>query len=228
MRALELVGAVIAAACLVGGGLVVASSASALPGPDATGQLLLSTDPSPLGMHDLPPGGEVDWQVRAALDADTGSDLSLEVEAEGAMATDAGGLRLSIERCSAAWSGLACPAGDAAEVVPTAPIADAVAAPPLLVMHLDRTGVTHLLVRLTLPVSAGEAFVGTTASVRIVLTAAGEEATVGTDVPGVETHAPGALASTGVAVAGPALIGAGIVVAGVVIASLRRRREAAA
>ena len=91
MRALELLGAGIAVACLVGGALVVASSASAsasangAPGADTSGQLLLSTDPDPLGVHDLPPGGEVDWQVVAALEADTGSDLSMQVSATGPM-----------------------------------------------------------------------------------------------------------------------------------------------
>lgn len=228
MRAFELLGAAVAVACLVGGALVVASSASAAPGADTTGELLLGTDPDPLGMHDLPPGGEVDWQVVAALDADTGSDLSLGVEATGPMTTSAGGMRLSVTRCSVAWSSLSCPAGDAVPVLDTTPIASVVGETPTHVTHLGRTGSTHLLVRLTLPTSAGNAFVGTQATVRLVLTAAGDVGTVGTGPD--PTSAAGSLAATGVSVAGPALLGAGILATGLVVASLRRRRvgEAAA
>jgi hypothetical protein len=219
MRVLELIGAVAAVACLTGGALVVASSASAAPADATTGRLLLSTDPAPLGMHDLPPGGEVDWQVRAALDADTGSELSLAVEATGPMTTDPGGMRLSIQRCSVAWSSISCPAGDAADVIDAAPIAGIAGTAPVHVTHLARTGTTHLLVRLMLPPSAGGTFVGTTASVRLVLTAAGDVGTVGAGTD----PAPSTLASTGVAIGGPALLGLGILCTGLVIASARGR-----
>jgi LPXTG-motif cell wall-anchored protein len=225
MRALELIGAVVATACLVGGGLVLASSASAsaAPGADAAGRLLLSTDPDPLGVQDLPPGGEVDWQVLAALDAATGSELDLRVEATGPMTTSAAGMRLSVSRCSVAWSSLSCPAGDAASVLDTTPIVDVAGGAASHVTHLSRTGSTHLLVRITLPASAGNAFVGTEATVRLVLTAAGDVGTVGT---GPDPTA-GSLAATGVSAAGPALLGVGILAAGVVVASRRRRRAEA-
>jgi hypothetical protein len=223
MRALELAGAGVALVCLLGGGLAVASAASAAPGPDTTGRLLLSTDPDPLGMHDLPPGGEVDWQVIARLDADTGSDLSVQVVANGPMTTTAGGLQLNVQRCSTAWASLTCPAGDAADVIGTAPVVGLTGGSPTRVTHLTRTGQTHLLVRLMLPTAAGNAFVGTTASVRLVLTAAGDVGSVGTG-PDPTT---GGLAATGVQVAGPALIGAGILATGLVIASVRRRRAEA-
>ena len=223
MRALELVGAVVATACIVSGGLVLAASASAAPGADAAGRLLLGTDPDPLGVHDLPPGGEVDWQVIAALDAETGSDLDLQVEATGPMTTSAAGMRLSVSRCSVAWSSLSFPAGDAASVLDTIPVVDVVGGAPSHVTHLSRTGSTHLLVRLTLPTSAGNAFVGTGATVRLVLTAAGDVGTVGT---GPDPTA-GSLAATGVSVAGPALLGVGILAAGVVVAARRRRRTEA-
>ncbi len=223
MRALELAGAVIAAVCLGGGGLVMASGASAAPAPDSAGALLLSTDPSPLGIQDMPPGAETDWQVHAALDADTGSELTLAVEASGPMTTSAGGIRLSIQRCSAAWSSLSCPSGDPATVIPEGPLASVVGAAAVRVTHLTRTGSTHLLVRFSLPDAAGDAFAGTSASVRLVLTAGGDVDTVGTG-PDAE---PSALATTGVAVAGPALVGVGILLAGLVAASLRRRQAEA-
>jgi LPXTG-motif cell wall-anchored protein len=143
----------------------------------------------------------------------------MQVSATGPMTASAAGMRLSVARCSVAWSSLSCPAGDAASVLETAPIVTVIGGSPSHVTYLGRTGSTHLLVRITLPTSAGDAFVGTQATVRLVLTAAGDEGTVGT---GPDPTA-GSLAATGISVAGPALLGVGILTAGLVVASRRRR-----
>lgn len=217
MRALEILGVVLAAALAAAGGTCVAASAQAAPQVGAAGRLQLSTAPDPLGVQDLAPGETAYWRVDAALLVEERARLWLAVDGAGGMSTDPAGLRVEVLRCPVAWTSSLCPSGDESVVLPDAPVARLLGADAVPVTTISPAAPAHLLAVVRLPTSA---FVGRNGTVRLTLTADGDTETV-------STGSRGRLPSTGAVLAGPLLLGAGMLLGGVVLASARGRRRAA-
>lgn len=217
MRALELLGAALAAALVVAGGSFVASSAQAAPQVGPAGRLQLSTAPDPLGVQELAPGETAYWRVDAALLADERAQLWLAVDGAGRLSTDAGALQVEVRACRTAWTSLLCPGGDDTVVLPAGPVASLLGTAAVPVATISPASPAHLLAIMRLPSSA---FVGQNGTVRLTFTADGDTRTV-------STGDSGRLPSTGTMIGGPLLLGSGLLLAGVVLASARGRRRTA-
>jgi hypothetical protein len=215
MRMLEILGAVLAAALVAAGGVVVASGAQAAPHVGPAGRLQLTTAPDPLGVRDLSPGESAFWHVDAALLVDDRARLWLAVGGTGPLSTDAAALRVQVRRCGVAWVSTLCPSGDESVVLPDAPVASLLGAAAVPLGTLSPASPAHLLATVRLPSSA---FVGESGTLRLTFTADGDTRTVSTDDP---RHLP----ATGVVVGGPLLLGAGLLLGGVVLAAERGRRR---
>jgi len=93
-------------AMLVSGLMLVSSKAIAavLIPESAPGLISLWTDTYPLEFPDLDAGESAFVRLTVQLDHTDHGDLTLEVRKFGDMATTAGGLELSVERCAVEWT----------------------------------------------------------------------------------------------------------------------------
>jgi hypothetical protein len=221
VRPLEVLGAALAAILAVAGGVAVVSSAQAAPHVGPAGRLELRTNPDPLGVQDMPPGATVHWEVTASLLVDETAELWLAVDGAGAMSTDPAGLTLEVRRCGGAWSSTSCPSGDDTVVLADAPVASRIGVRAVPVGAISAARAGHLLAIVRLPATPGRSFAGSSGTLRLVLTAGGDTATV-------STRDPARLATTGAALGGPLALSGGLLLGGIVLAAVRGRRNARA
>lgn len=228
-RSTSAVAIVISALVLVAGLALTTSRASAMiKVPENTAGLLsIYTDSYPLHYTDMAPGEDAFVRLDIALaDADAG-DLSLQVRKSGDLATMAGGLEMTVERCEVDWtnvpmsvtSGVAplCSTG-ATELLRVDETADfRIASPTWSVDELQNGRVDHLLVTLALPVTTSLAAVeGRSADFGFGLFASGLE--------DIAVVTPPSLAFTGFDALYLALVAVGTIGIGIAV-RLRRPLE---
>lgn len=230
-------GAVIA---LVGGSLLLADAARAafvdVPETGGPGRLVLAADPYPAEFLDISPGDPAFWRVDARLEDAARATLSLELRKNGEVAEHPRGLIMTVDRCSASWTGVdegapACSDG-LARISLATPAEDHSLASPLFELTPLRQGSPeHLLVTLAVEDSpearADDTLMGLQGGMGLGLTATAVDGAPITPV----TPGAGSLANTGRdgMLTGLAAFGAmtvGLIGLAIVVARLRVRRAA--
>ena len=225
MRVIEVLGFTVAAALVAVGALGVATAAAADPVPEngQPGLLSLNADPYPMQDPNMAPGDRIRWPITADMSAPDAAELTLAIQTSGLLASDPGGLRMSLQSCAVAWIVPADPSVDAScaageqtvlAMTPTASL------DPSTVWHLGTiadNGARYFLVTLWLSPSADGALLSASGRVALGFTAAGETQSVSTDGPG--------LATTGADAVGLILLAGGLLLGGIVLASVRLRRR---
>ncbi|MFC5928048.1 hypothetical protein D6T64_10095 [Cryobacterium melibiosiphilum] len=192
-----------------------------VPETGAAGMLTLTSDQADPDQIVVVPGVPTYWQIDAALQHDGSGTLNLEMIKSGAMATNANGLTVMVERCNESWTNVPdrpeCAANRRTVVVAT-PLDNLESGSELF----DLDGIParrgkHLLVTLTLGNTGMPA--GTLSGrIGFGLTAAGDTAAADT------ASSPAALAATGMDAAALVLVGLGAVGLGLTVSAMRRAR----
>jgi len=219
------------AACvgmLVSGLLLVSTKAiAAIQVPESNpGLLSLWTDSYPLEYHDMDPGESAYVRLNVQLDDTDRGDLTLEVRKFGDLATVAGGLELTVERCDVGWTSVpsgvtttgapSCAAGRTALLAAGAGDDFTVASPRWDLGEIDDTSTVFMLVTLALPSSTAPSVVdGLDASFGFGLFAEGEVAAA--------PISPSALAFTGLDALSLLLVAVGAIGAGFIVSRSRAR-----
>ena len=212
-RRYALPGYAVGIALVAFGGLSVAQGAAAVDTIDngEPGMLWLESSPLPEWTEAMEPGDVAHWPVTTMLSVDATGDLSLELEHSGALASDADGLRLRLERCDEPWEGETCAPG--AELIEDGALAGI---PSNSLYDLgqipggDRG--PYFLLTLSLPEVMPVELQGQQADLALGFTAFGDTASI---------TVPGSLPNTGVNVSGGIAVAAGLVIAGLVFARQR-------
>jgi hypothetical protein len=224
-------GFVAAAAMLVVGGALVATASSASADIISDGGALsLDSTPGDLsGGSLIAPGDTMYWPISANLDASTSGQLTLKVTSGDVLASDPGGLRLTLASCADAWTIPAAPAA------PTCDSGEATIIPDTAFANISPTKVWNLgqlaavsqlpmLATISLPENVPSDLQGTTATMKFGFTALGDTENASPSDPAAPV-----LGLTGVDPTGPALLGLGLLLAGLVLGRLRvlasRQRE---
>lgn len=224
--------AVALAACcgmLVSGLLLVSTKAiAAIQVPESNpGLLSLWTDSYPLEYHDMDPGESAYVRLNVQLDDTDRGELTLEVRKDGDLATVAGGLELTVERCDVGWTAVpsgvtsagapVCASGRTALLAAGAGDDFTVASPTWDLGEIASSSTVYMLVTLALPSSTPAADVsGLSANFGFGLFAEGRAIAA--------PITPAALAFTGVDALALLLVAVGAIGAGAVVSRSRSRR----
>lgn len=201
-RSVGVLVAVLSAALMVAGGMLLAAKANAalidVPPTGAPGRLVLSSEPYPAEFLDISPGEAAFWQVGARLEDASRASLALELRKEGELVEHPRGLTMSVAVCDVPWSSLdtapICTSGERAVAVAT-PADDFTASSPVFELRpLTPTSPEYLLVTLSVDddaaARADTTLMGLTGRMGVGLTA------VAMDRP-ADTPGAGGLAVTG-------------------------------
>ena len=212
-------GLLAAAALSAVGALGIATSASAVPVPDADGILSIHVDTLPLWHADLQPGDVRYWFIETELDSPEAGELSMELEAAGELSMHPQGLMMDIERCTVAWTVSTTPtcAGSEATLL-AGPVSDIDQSEVWDLGAIEPHDGPFFLVTLRLPASMPSELQNTSGTIGFGFTAA--ESTAVVVIPG-GGRGGGGLTETGVDLAAPLLLAGGLVVGGLVIARQR-------
>lgn len=231
-RGTRVVALVACCGMLVSGLLLVSTKAiAAIQVPESNpGLLSLWTDSYPLEYHDMDPGESAYVRLNVQLDDSDRGDLTLEVRKNGDLATVAGGLELTVERCDVDWTSVpsgvtssgapVCASGRTALLAADDADDFAVASPTWDLGEIEDDSTVYMLVTLALPSSTPQATVnGLSASFGFGLFAEGQAVAA--------PITPAALAFTGMDALSLLLVAVGAIGAGVIVSRRRARGEAA-
>jgi hypothetical protein len=213
-KPLAIAGYTAAALMIVGGGLAVAQSASAVVIDDGDGQFTLDATPYPFVETDWMPGSEEDLLITAVLAGTEDAALTLQMAYSGLLATSPDGLDLLVQECSVPFSGDPATCTGTATTIYDGPYSSAptsVIDLGTLVAGVDR----YFLANFALPAPASDAMQGEEANFRFTFVANNDSENVN-NLP----------TTGGVNLIGPLLLGGGLVLGGLVLA-LRRASKAA-
>lgn len=173
----------------------------------------------------LRPGQSAAWLIRAHLDGPDWASVELQLTGEGALVTDADGLRVTVQSCDSEWEAGpgdgpgGCPGTETLVVAPTRLHAAAreSARERWQLGDLTATGSHHLRLVLSLPEGAGVAdpeAAPRAATIGVGLFASGPVPAADPPAPGAAGPSGGSLASTGADLGGWVLVSAGALLAG--------------
>lgn len=183
-RSLGVLVAVLSAALLAAGGVLLGANARAalidVAPTGAPGRLVLSSEPYPAEFLDISPGEPAFWQVGARLEDASRATLALELRKDGELVEHPRGLTMAITVCDVPWRSLdtapVCPPGARPVTVATPFDAYTDSSPVFELRPLTATAPEFLLVTLSVEDSAAArgdtSLMGITGRMGIGMTAA--------------------------------------------------------